>query len=470
MNKQISCDIAIIGAGSGGLSLAAGASQLGAKVVLIEKNKMGGDCLNTGCVPSKSLLAAAKNYWKACNSSELGTHINSAELDFQKAMAHVKKVISTIAVHDSVERFEGLGVKVIKAQAQFVDKKIVNANDYEIHAKKIVIATGSYASIPPIKGIDDVSYLTNETIFDIKTKPTHLIVIGAGPIGCELAQAFAMFGCKVTLLEGLNLLNNDEPDCAKIIAQSLFEKGVDIHEGIVIESVNQSNEGITVNCENSMNFSGSHLLVATGRTPNVDGLNLTNASIDFNSKGIIVNNKLMTSNKHVYAIGDVAGAYQFTHVANYHAGIVLRSILFKLPAKVSYGAIPWVTYTTPELAHVGKTVNQCQMLAIEYKVFELNLTENDRALTQGDTKGTIKLIVDKKARVLGVTIVAENAGELLLPWVMMINEKKTLRSLTDVIVAYPTLSEISKRVAGEYYKPKLFSPFVKKMVRFLLKI
>lgn len=473
MKQSIQCDIAIIGGGAGGLSLAAGASQLGAKVVLVESGKMGGDCLNYGCVPSKSLLSAAKAFYQVKSSQYFGVQITSMTLDFAKVMQHVHEVIATIAKNDSVERFESLGVRVIQAHAKFIDTKTVEAGDVTIRAKRFVIATGSSAFVPPIPGLDKVPYETNESIFNIKEQPEHLIVIGGGPIGCELAQAFAMLGTKVTLLEVFNILPKDDVDCVAIVREQLEKMQIAIYERIKVQQITKEIEGgITVSIEKegaTQVIQGSHLLVATGRRANVQGLDLDNANVAYSPKGIEVDAHLKSSNKNVYAIGDVAGSFQFTHIANYHAGIVLRNILFRMRAKVDYRAVPWVTYTEPEMAHVGITAEEAKEHP-NSQVVEWSFQENDRAQAEHKTVGKIKVITDRKARILGVTIVGPHSGELILPWIIAIRQKQTLRNFTDTIVPYPTLSEISKRAASEFYIPRLFSDKTRWLIRMLLKL
>lgn len=471
MTNEIYCDLAIIGAGSGGLSLAAGAAQLGLRVVLVEKGLMGGDCLNFGCVPSKSLLAAAEAFWHTNHNEVLGLSTPATPVDFKKVMLHVKKVIETIAVHDSVERFEGLGVQVIQAEGTFVDNKTLKAGLQTIKAKRFVVATGSSASVPPIQGLNTVLFYTNETIFNLTQLPPQLLIIGGGPIGCELAQAFSMLGSKVTLLEGFNILSNDDPEAVELVRLSLVKWGVTLHELAKISKI-ECNEQEQINIHYTIEntefcSTGTHLLIATGRKPNIEKLNCELAGIQSNSKGIIVDRRLRTHNKKIFAIGDVIGKLQFTHVANYHAGIVLRNIAFRLPAKVQDTAIPWVTYTTPELAHVGKSESLCATAGIKYEVLKLDYASNDRAQTNQQTTGFIKIIVSPKGVILGVTIVGSQAGELLLPWVIAIREGKTLRTFTDAIIAYPTLGELSKRIASQFYTPKLFSSKVKILVKFL---
>ena len=386
-------------------------------------------------------------------------------------MQHLKQVIETIAVHDSIKRFECLGVHVIQATGQFINHTSIKAGTQEIKAKHFVIATGLSAQIPAIPGLEHVIFYTNETIFNITDLPSHLLIIGGGPIGCELAQAFAMLGSKVTLFEGLNILGHDDPEAVDLVRQALIETGVMLNEQITINQISATDdEQIIIHTEHNgtkLNWKGTHLLIAAGRKPNIEQLNCKEAGIQFNKKGIIVNQRLRTTNKKIYAIGDVAGKLQFTHVANDHAGVVLRNIVFKLPAKVKETAIPWVTYTEPELAHAGTSDALCTAASIAHNVLKLDYSSNDRAQTDQKTSGFIKVIVSPKGKILGVTIVGHQAGELLLPWVMAIRKKQTLRTFTDTIVAYPTLSELSKQVANQFYTPKLFSGKVKKLVKFL---
>ena len=466
---ELTCDIAIIGAGAGGLSLAAGAAQLGLEVILVEKGSMGGDCLNYGCVPSKSLLASAKRIWQAKHSEAMGLKLNDFEVDFKQVICHVRETIAKIAVHDSVERFEGLGVRVIRESGRFLDKSTLAAGSHFIKAKHFVIATGSSAAIPPIPGLEKVRFLTNETIFNLESLPKHLVVIGGGPIGCELSQAFAMLGSHVTILEGLNILNQDDADCVEIVRQSLIKSGVKLHEQVKVVEILAGDDEIIIVCEQNgeaFQVNGSHLLVAAGRKANIETLACEQAGINYTKRGIVVNARLRTSNKKIYALGDVIGQMQFTHVANAHAGIVLRNIAFKYPAKMRQDAVPWITFTAPELAHVGKTEVQCTNEGINPQIFRMNYQDNDRAQAEGETAGFIKIMTNHKGKLLGVSIVGHQAGELLMPWVMLC-KGQSLRNFTDTIVAYPTLSELSKRVASQYYTPKLFSPMVKRIVRFL---
>ncbi len=467
----IQTDICVIGGGSGGLSVAAGAVQMGAKVVLCEGNKMGGDCLNYGCVPSKSLIEASRISMISKSAKQFGVHNPKTKIDFNQVNEHVTQVINTIAVHDSVERFEKLGVTVIQEYAELIDHNTIKAGENTIQAKYIVLATGSRSKVIPVKGLEDTDYYTNETIFDLKEKPEHLVVVGGGPIGCELAQAYNQLGCKVSLLEaGTKILAAADSDCVAIIETKLKENGVEIFKRVKLIEFEPKDIGAIIHYEiagEPFTLDASHILIATGRSPNIESLNLNKAGIIHTAKGITVNKRLRTNKKNVYAIGDIASSYQFTHAAGYHAGIVIRNILFKLPAKVDYRSFPWVTYVNPELAHVGMNIQEAEnegakILTLEYK-------DNDRAQAGLHTNGLIKVAVAKRGKILGVTIVGESAGELISQWTLAIANKLTIKNMASFIVPYPTLSEINKRVAGSYYTETLFSEKTKKMVRFLMK-
>lgn len=470
MTQTMECDLAIIGAGAAGLSVAAVAAQLDLQVVLCEGGKMGGDCLNYGCIPSKALLAIAKRFWHIRHNQDAAIDVGASNLDYAKVKQYVDDAIAKIAPHDSVERFQGLGVNVIRHHAHFIDKQHIKAGEHIIRARRFIIATGSRPAIPAIDGLSEVDYLTNETIFSLQHQPKHLIVIGGGPIGCELAQAYAMLGSKVSIIEGFSLLNKDDAQAVDLVKQSLLECGVEIYQHAKVESVYAQSDNISVTIEynhTKQTISGSELLVATGRKANIEQLNLSTASIEYANHGIIVDKRMRTANKKCYAIGDVCGQLQFTHAANYHAGLVIKHCLFKLPVKVDYAAMPWVTYTYPELAHVGLTEKQCQQQQLNYQRLELDYQQSDRAIVE-NAKGKLIVLVDTKARILGVSIVGDNAGELIVPWTLLIKQKKPLRELTEIIIAYPGLSELSKKLAGQYYQDALFSTKVKKLVRLLM--
>ncbi len=463
-------DLAIIGAGSGGLSVAAGASQLGAKVLLIEKHKMGGDCLNYGCVPSKALIAAAEAAQTVRTAGQFGVNGHEPAIDFAKVNAHVHSVIAAIAPNDSVERFTKLGCTVVEAAARFLSPTEIEANGQRYTARRFVVATGSKAFVPPIAGIKDVKAYTNETIFELTEAPAHLIVIGGGPIGIEMAQAHRRLGCKVTVIEAFSIMPKDDPEAVAVVRERLISEGLTLIEGVKVEGVAQAGNGVAVGINRagkSETISGTHLLVAAGRRPNVSDLGLDAAGITFSPKGIEVDARLRTANKRVFAIGDVAGGFQFTHVAGYHAGIVVRNALFNVPAKVDYSAVPWVTYTDPELAHVGKTLAEAQKTGAATTATTWHLRENDRAQAERATEGFVKVVTTKGGRIIGATIVGRHGGELILPWVMAVQKKLTMRDMTGIIAPYPTLGEISKRAAGAYFAPTLFSERTRGLVRFM---
>jgi pyruvate/2-oxoglutarate dehydrogenase complex dihydrolipoamide dehydrogenase (E3) component len=473
MAKPMKVDIAIIGAGSGGLSVAAGAAQLGASVVLAERGKMGGDCLNYGCVPSKALIAAAEVAQTVRSAERFGVNGHEPEIDFLKVNRHVHGVIGAIAPNDSVERFRGLGVDVIEAEAKFVSTTTLIAGDREITARRFVIATGSSAFVPPIPGLRDVPYLTNETVFDLTEAPGHLIVIGGGPIGLELAQAHRRLGCKVTVVEAMTILPKDDPEAASVVRARLVEEGITIIERAKVDRVAREGNLIAVMISTGARaqwIEGTHVLVAAGRRPNVVGLGLEAAGIEYGPQGINVDHRLRTTNKRVFAIGDVAGGFQFTHMAGYQAGIVIRNALFNLPAKVDYRAVPWVTYTEPELAHVGQTEAQAQLKDASAKSVKWPFAENDRAQAERATEGFIKAIVGKGGLIVGATIVGRHAGELILPWVLAVQKRLTMRDMTSIIAPYPTLSEVSKRVAGAWFTPQLFSKRTRQVVSLMQRL
>jgi pyruvate/2-oxoglutarate dehydrogenase complex dihydrolipoamide dehydrogenase (E3) component len=469
--STIRADICVIGAGSAGLAVAAGAAQMGARTVLIEVNRMGGDCLNTGCVPSKSLLAAAKAAHAAWEAARFGVRLPAPEVDFARVRDYIHEVIANIAPHDSVERFTALGCTVIKARARFLDDRTVEADGKRIRARRFVIATGSRAAVPSIPGLDSVPYFTNETLFDNGTLPEHLVIIGAGPIGCEMAQAHRRLGSQVTVLDLGPMLPKDDPDAVAVIRSAFAAEGIAVVEKAKILRIAKSGQriGIALADEGRERWiEGSHLLIATGRTPNVEGLGLEAAGIHASAKGIEVDARLRSSNRRVYAAGDVAGSYQFTHLASYHAGVILRNALFRLPAKTDLRALPWVTYADPELAQVGMTEAQArQVHGDRVRALRAELAGNDRAQAESATQGFIKVVVTKRGRVLGATIAGRHAGELALPWVLSVSRGLRIGALAAAIAPYPTFSEISKRAAGGFYTPKLFSWQTRALVRFL---
>jgi pyruvate/2-oxoglutarate dehydrogenase complex dihydrolipoamide dehydrogenase (E3) component len=471
--EEISCDICIIGAGSGGLSLAAAAAAFGEKVVLIERHKMGGDCLNYGCVPSKALIAAGKRAHLMRTTAPFGISPVVPEIDHRGVHDHVKGVIAAIAPNDSVERFTGMGVRVIQAAGRFLDKDTVLAGENLIKARRFVVATGSSAVVPPIPGLDATPYFTNETIFDNTERIEHLIVVGGGPIGIELAQAHLRLGSRVTVLEGLKAMGKDDPELSEIVLTALRNEGLVIREATLVERVEGQAGAVRVSVKSGEareTIEGSHILIAAGRRPNLQGLELEAAGIAYERSGIKVDAALQTSNPNVYAIGDCIGGLQFTHVANYHAGILVRRFLFKLPAKLDTGRVPWVTYTAPELAHVGLTEAQARAAGHKISVLRWPFHENDRAQAERETEGHVKVVVGPKGRILGASIVGAHAGELIQMWSLAIAQKLSIKAMTDWISPYPTLAEVNKRAAIRYYSSAPSSPMVRRIVGWLKKL
>ncbi len=468
--ETIKADICVIGAGSAGLSVAAGAAQLGRRTVLIEAGEMGGDCLNTGCVPSKALIAAGAVAQTMRTASAFGIAAASPAIDGAAVHAHIRDVIAQIAPNDSQERFEGLGCTVIRAPAQFVDERTVEAGGKRIVARRFVIATGSRAAVPPLPGLGEIAYFTNETIFDKDFLPAHLLVIGGGPIGCELAQAHRRLGSAVTMVEAAQLLPRDDAGAADQVRKALTEEGVALFENAQVTSIKPAAEGIEaqiVSARGSDTLRASHVLVATGRKPNVEGLGLERAGIAHSAKAIQVDHRLKTTNRRVYAIGDVAGGPQFTHVAGYHAGLVIRNALFRLPVKTDYAAIPHVTYTDPELAQVGLSEAEARAADPRVRAVRADFAENDRALTARQGRGFAKLVLDRRGRLVGATIVGPHAGELIALAALAIGQKIKLSALAAMTVAYPTLAEAVKRAAASHYTGALFSRRTRALVRVL---
>jgi len=468
--RQIKTDICVIGAGSGGLSVAAAAAQMGAATVLIERGRMGGDCLNYGCVPSKSLLAAAHAAMSARKAPRFGVDCGAPRADSARVYAHVRSVIAAIAPNDSVERFEGLGVTVLKAEARFVSPREVEAGDTRVAARRFVIATGSSPVVPPVPGLERVPFDTNETIFGRAELPRHLIIIGGGPIGIEMAQAHRGLGAEVTCIDRFTILPKDDPELVAILAKLLSDGGIRIVENAEIASAEKTAAGVALNYKlngQTARVEGSDLLVAAGRKANVEKLNLEAAGVDYTPKGVKVDARLRSSNKRIYAVGDAAGQYQFTHIANYHAGIVIRNALLRIPAKVDYRAVPWTTFTAPELAHVGMTEDEAKANHGEIRVLRWPFHDNDRAQTEGVTDGLVKVLATKRGRILGASILGESAGELIQTWGLAIAGGLKLGTVAGMIAPYPTLGEVNKRAAGSFYTSFIFGPKIRCLVRFL---
>lgn len=471
MAKPLTPDICVIGAGSGGLSVAAAAAAFGVPVVLIEKGKMGGDCLNYGCVPSKAMLAAARHAHALRHSAQFGIADFEPDIDFSKVNQHIQAVISAIAPNDSVERFTALGVQVIKAEARFKDARTVIAGDVEIRARRFVIATGSSPALPPIPGLEGMGYLTNETLFEQKSRPGHLVIIGGGPVGLEMAQAHRRLGSAVTVIEAATALGKHDPEMVAIVVKELRAEGVEIHEETLVKSVERRGKsGIRVHIESGEGASivdGTHLLVATGRTPNVSVLELKKAGIAYDRQGIRVTAKLRTTNRRVYAVGDVASSLQFTHVAGYHAGLVVRALLFRLPARENRQIIPRVTFTDPELADVGLGEAEAATKHNAIRILRWPYAENDRAQAERRTEGHVKLVAGTRGKILGVSIVGANAGEMINMWALALAKGMTVKDVAAYVPPYPTMGEIGRRAAITYFMEATRKPLVRRVVRWL---
>ncbi|WP_281685228.1 dihydrolipoyl dehydrogenase family protein [Thalassobaculum salexigens] len=472
MTETIQADICVIGAGSGGLSVAAGASQMGASVVLFEKAEMGGDCLNVGCVPSKALLAAGHAAHGAPQAARYGVDASVQAVDWARLRAHVQGVIAEIAPMDSVARYTGFGVRVVQAEARFTGPRSVEGGGIRVEAKFVVIATGSTPAVPPIPGLDGVALLTNETVFDLAERPRRLLVLGGGPIGCELAQAHARLGCEVVLVEAKTLLGTEDPEAAEVVRLALRRDGVELHEGAAAVHAGPTGDGVDLVVRGEAGetvLSGSHLLVAVGRRVGFEGLDLARAGIETDERGRLkLDRRLRTSNRRVFAVGDAAGGAQFTHLAGFHAGIVIRNALFRLPAK-SDPVLPRVTYTAPELASVGADEAALRARGEAFEVLRWPFSENDRAIAERDVDGFTKLYVSPKGRILGAVVVGTGAGEIVSLYTLAIAKKLKVSDIAGLVVPYPTRAEVAKRAAGSWYVPKLFSARTRRIVRFLMR-
>lgn len=464
-------DLCVIGAGSAGLSVAAIAASLGAPVVLIEKHRMGGECLNVGCVPSKALLAAAHRAHEIRHAERFGLQVGEAAADFAEVHRHVKEIVAAIAPMDSPERYGAMGVRVIQAEARFAGPRSVLAGGQIIHARRFVIATGSRPAIPPIPGLDRIRFLTNDTVFELTEKPEHLIVVGGGAIGVELAQAYRRLGVAVTLIEaGERILAKEDAEMAAVVERSLKADGVTIRTDIAIDRIEPGAGGhfTVVLGAGSERIEGSHLLVAAGRKPAFHELDLQMAGIQTDESGIVVDRRLRTSNPKVYAIGDCAGGAgaggRFTHVANHHAGLVIRNALFRLPARLGRTPIPRVLYTAPEVAAVGLTEAEAKAKHGTIRILRWAFSDNDRARAEKASEGHVKAVVTPRGRILGCSIAGTRAGELIMPWVLAMARGLKVSDLAGLVYPYPTFSEVTKSTAVEFLKPSAQNPWLRRLI------
>jgi pyruvate/2-oxoglutarate dehydrogenase complex dihydrolipoamide dehydrogenase (E3) component len=465
-------DLGIIGGGAAGLTVAAGAARLGARTLLVEKVKeLGGDCLHFGCVPSKTLIKSARVYHQMKNAAKYGLPaVTLAPVDFTAVSARIRSVISVIQQHDSVERFCRLGVQVEFGSPTFIDEHVIEVSGRKYSAKSWVIATGSSPSAPPIEGLATVDYLTNKEIFYLDRLPASMIVLGGGPIAIEMAQAFNRLGCRVSVVQRSGqILSKEDKDMADQVMAVMQAEGVIFHLNAKVLSVRNKNglkEVRLQSGEEKLTLVAESLLVAMGRVPNIDGLGLETIGVEYNSRGIMVDAKLRTSRQHIYAPGDVNGAFQFTHAAGYEGGIVLSNAIFHLPRKADYTYMPWCTYVSPELASVGMNERAAAAAGIKYSVWVEKFRDNDRGLAEGEETGMIKMLLDEKEKPVGIQVLGPHAGDLLGEWIAVLNGGVRLSTLASAVHPYPTLAEINKRVAGTYLSTKIFSDKVRKGLKF----
>ena len=469
-------DLVVIGAGAAGLSTAALSAALGLKVALVERAEMGGDCLNRGCVPSKALLAAAHAAAAARQAGRFGVRVAEPEIDWPAVRAHIRGAIARIAPTDSEARFRGMGVEVIRASAHFTAPDEIEAGARRITFRRCVIAAGSAPLVPDIEGLGPVPWLTSDTIFDLEEKPDHLIILGGGPIGLEMAQAHARLGCRVTVVEAGRIAGREDPELVEGLRRVLLREGVALHEGARLDRVQADRPGLTAILEDGTRIAGSHLLLAVGRVPRLRGLDLRAGNVTETARGIATDAGLRSiSNRRVWAAGDIAdpagiGPRSFTHVASQHAGVLARRMLFRLPARVDYAALPRVTYTAPELAQVGMTEAEALEVGLDPRPYRFPLPETDRAIAEGIEDGLVKLVVSPKGRLLGAGVLGPHAGEMAGIFGLMIGRKLPLSALAGLVLPYPTLAEAAKRAAGDFYAPKLLSAASKRLVGLLWRL
>ncbi|MFC1883947.1 dihydrolipoyl dehydrogenase family protein [Thermodesulfobacteriota bacterium] len=466
-------DIGIVGGGAAGLTVASGAAQLGAKTLLVEKEKeLGGDCLHFGCVPSKTLIKTAHVYHLMKHSNDFG--LPSADIppvDYKEIVKRIQSVISKIQKHDSEERFCSLGAKVEFGQVEFLDEHTVSLNGKKLSAKAWVISTGSSPAIPSIKGLEGTPYITNKEIFYMDRLPQSMIILGAGPIALEMAQSFSRLGTKVSVIQRSgHILSKEDKDLADAVLSIVESEGVEFYLNSSVDEIKENGAKKEVSLLSKSGektvLNADTILVAMGRSPNIKGLGLEKIGVEVADRGIKVDDRLRTSHKHIYAAGDVIGGYQFTHAAGYEGGVVVSNAIFHLPRKVDYTFLPWCTYTDPELASIGMNEKRAKSAGIDCSVWTEEFVNNDRSLTEGGRAGKIKMILDEKEKPIGVQILGFKAGEILGEWVSFFNGKVKLSTLASAIHPYPTLGEINKKVAGNYFSPKIFSNKVKKGLKF----
>ncbi len=470
-------DLTVIGGGAGGLNVASGAAQLGARVALIEKNKLGGDCLYYGCVPTKALIQSAKIVSLMKRTREFGLNDTNISFDFKNIMNHMREVISKIGVHDDPKRFEKMGVQVFFGDGKFIDRHTFEFDGHKITSNKFVIATGSRAVAIPVKGIENIKYLTSESVLKLDYLPKSIIILGAGPIGLEFAQVFARFGTKVVVLEKMGqVLPREDKEISDTLESMLKDEGIEIHTCIDVDHVKQNGdqkgiEVIAVCSGQKKVFQADEFMIAIGRAPNLEGLNLEAAGVKVEKRAIVVNRSLRTIARNIWACGDVTGQYLFTHVAEYQAGLVVANALIPfMKRKADYRVVPWVTFTDPELGRVGLTEDEARQRYKHVKVYKYDVKDLDRAVIEGEGKGIIKIVCTKKGEILGAHVLAPQGGEILHEFVLAMQNNLGVKSITNTVHVYPTLSQAVRRTTNKYYAEKIFSGWIPKVTKKLIRI
>jgi len=467
-------DLTVIGGGAGGLNVASGAVQLGARVALIEKDKLGGDCLYYGCVPTKALIQSAKIASLIKRSKEYGFNDANISFDFKNIMAHMREVISKIGVNDDPKRFEDMGVKLFFGDGRFVDPHTFELNGRTITSKKFVISTGSRAVAIPINGLENIKYLTSESALELDSLPKSIIILGAGPIGLEFAQVFARLGSKVTVVEKMGqVLPREDKEISDTIESILKEEGIEIHTCLnVLQVKEEGNQKIVVaECSGQeKTFKADEFMLAIGRAPNLEGLSLESAGVKVEHRNIVVNSSMRTTARNIWACGDVTGQYLFTHIAEYQAGLVVANALIPfMKRKANYRVVPWVTYTDPELGRVGLTEDEARQKYRNIKVYKYDVKDLDRAVIEGEDRGIIKIVCTKKGKILGAHVLAPQGGELLHEFVLAMQNNLGVGSITRTIHVYPTLSQAVRRTTNKYYAEKIFSGWIPKLTKKLIR-
>ncbi|HMK61812.1 MAG TPA: NAD(P)/FAD-dependent oxidoreductase [Dissulfurispiraceae bacterium] len=469
-------DIGIIGGGSAGLTAAAGSSQLGANTLLVEREgRLGGDCLHYGCVPSKALIKIARVRHLIKSSSRFGLpEVELEKIDFNKVTERIKSVISKIQKHDSVERFCRLGTRVEFGAPEFVDEHSIRLNGQTISARNWLIATGSSPNIPVVRGMATARYITNREIFYLDRLPSSMIILGGGPIGVEMAQAFNRLGSKVFVIQRAGqLLPREDKDMADSVMAVLASEGVIFHLNASVSEIKDFGDSCEVTLKSGDErtvINAETILVATGRRPNTDGLGLERVGVQFDEKGIKVDNRMRTHQKHIYAAGDVTGGYLFTHAAGYEGGVAVSNAIFHLPRKVDYTFFPWCTYTDPELGCIGLNETAAKSAGIEYSVWTEEFSANDRSIAEGYEVGRIKLVLNEKEGPVGVQIFGPHAGDLVGEWTAALNGRVRLSTLASSVHPYPTIAEINKKVVSNFLSTKIFSEKIRKGLKFFFNL